>query len=532
MAAPRRWTLRGAQARSPVATVAGEPAASAVARPPLVRSFFRNASLLAAAEMIARFKGLVIIPLLTHRFHAVGYGVWAQVGVMVGLFAPLVTLGTDAGVVRYLPGTDRTERNRRFAGWVVMVGLIAVVLCALLALLRNPVAVLVFGEGGEYARFIPLAGASILTTVFLTFSRTWLRLENNALALSVITVGQAFLATLALVAMFVLDQGLYQLVLYSVLADALLGTVMLVWIIRRTGVIRPDYTLLPRLIRYGVVLLPAGYAVWALNWADRVFLVHYANLRAVGLYSLAYSLGYLVISLVVNPIWTMFPNVAASLWNQGAQAEVQRLFETTAGTMLVLVLPVIAGGAVLGDGVLRALAPPEFGHAGPVLPLVLGGYLCFMLAAFYEVTFGLIDRQGLGLLTVTIACLLNIGLNLALIPPYSYIGAAVATFAAFAVQLAVSLALAARLGTLRTPIRKPARVIAASALMALVLLPLHDVFVGRGDLRLLGGILLGTAVYAILCRVSGVIRPGLARGELRRLLYRSPRTPSPEPPLA
>jgi O-antigen/teichoic acid export membrane protein len=496
----------------------------------VIRSFFRNASLLAVAEVIARLKGLVVIPLLTHRFHAVGYGVWAQVGVLVGLFAPLITLGTDAGIVRYLPGTDAAERNRRFAGWVVAVGLAAVVLCAFVALLRHPLAVLAFGEGGPYARFIPLAAASILTTVFLNFSRTWLRLENNALALSGVTLCQAFLSTLALLAMFLLDQGVYELVLYSIYADALLGAAMLVWIVRRTGVIRPDFTLLPRLIRYGAVLLPAGYAIWALNWADRVFLVHYADLRAVGLYSLAYSLGYLVIQVVVNPVWTMFPNVAASLWNRGERAEVQRLFETTAGTMLVLVLPVIAGGAVLGDGVLRALAPPEFGHAGPVLPLILGGYLCFMLAAFYEVVFGLIDRQALGLLTVTIASLLNIGLNLALIPPYSYIGAAIATFAAFAVQLGVCLALAARLGVLRTPISKPARIVAASTLMALVLLPLHDVFVGHGDLRLLGGILFGGAAYAILCRLFRVIRPGLTGAELKRLLRRGPPEPAAEIP--
>lgn len=497
----------------------------------MIRSFFRNAGLLAAAEVIARLKGLVIIPLLTYRFHAIGYGVWAQVGVLVGLFAPLITLGTDAGIVRYLPGTDPTERNRRFAGWVVMVGLAAVVLCTLIALLRHPIAVLAFGDAGPYTRFIPLAAASILTTVFLNFSRTWLRLENNALVLSGITLCQAFLSTLALLAMFLLDQGLYQLVLYSVYADALLGTVMLVWIVRRTGLIRPDFTLLPRLIRYGAVLLPAGYAVWALNWADRVFLVHYADLRAVGLYSLAYSLGYLVIQVVVNPVWTMFPNVAASLWNQDKRAEVQRLFETTAGTMLVLVLPVIAGSAVLGDGVLRALAPPEFGHAGPVIPLVLGGYLCFILAAFYEVIFGLVDRQVLGLLTVTIACLINVGLNFALIPQYSYIGAAVATFAAFAVQLAICVALSARLGTLRTPIRRPARIVAASTLMALVLLPLRHVLVGHGDLRLLGGILLGGVVYAILCMFFRVIRPGLAGGELKRLLRRSPRESAPEFPI-
>ena len=496
----------------------------------MIRAFFRNASVLAAAEVLARLKGLVILPLLTHRFHAVGYGVWAQVGVLVALFAPLITLGTDAGVVRYLSGSDAEDRKQSFAGWVVMIGVAALVVCVLIALLRHPLAQLAFGQGGSYARYIPLAAASILTTIFLNFSRTWLRLENSAVGLSCITLAQAALSTLALLVMFLLGQGLYQLILYSVVADAFLGTVMLAWVVRKAGVARPDFALLPRLIRYGAVLLPAGYAIWALNWADRVFLVHWTDLRAVGLYSLAYSLGYLVIQTVVNPIWTMFPNVAASLWNQGNRAEVQRLFESTAGAMLFVFLPVFAGGAVLGDGVLRLLAPPEFADAGPVLPLVLGGYLCFMLAAFYEVTFGLVDRQALGLLTVTVASLFNIAQNLALIPPYSYIGAAIATLAAFVLQLVVAVALGSRLRTLRTPIRQPALMVVASASMAFVLAPLHGVFVGHGGVRLLLGIAFGGVVYAVLCRLLRVIPPGLASRETKRLLRRQRREPTPELP--
>jgi O-antigen/teichoic acid export membrane protein len=488
----------------------------------MIRSFFRKASLLAGVEVIARLKGLVIIPLLTHRFHAVGYGVWAQVGVLVALFAPLITLGTDAGIVRYLPGTDRAERNRHFAGWLIAMAAVAVVVCALVALLRNQLAVVAFGEAGEYARFIPLAAASILTTIFLNFSRTWLRLENHAVGLSAITLGQAFLSTLALLAMFLLGQGLYQLVLYSLLADALLGLVMLLWIVSRTGFVRPNFSLLPRLLRYGAVLLPAGYAIWALNWADRVFLVHYTDLRAVGLYSLAYSLGYLLIQVVVNPIWVMFPNVAAASWNEGKRADVQRLFESTAGVMLAIILPAIAGSAVLGDALLRALAPADFGHAGPVLPLVLGGYLCFMLAAFYEVTFGLIDRQVLGLLTVAVACVLNLVLNLTLIPRFSYIGAAVATCLAFVVQLALAALIARRLHLLRTPLGRPLRMVAASVVMALVLLPLRGAFGDHGVLLLLVGTLVGAAVYGGLCVLFGVARPVVLKRELGRLVRRVP----------
>ena len=44
---------------------------------------------------------------------------WAQVAVLVAVLGPLIIVGTDSGIVRYLPGTDRTERTRSFVGWML-----------------------------------------------------------------------------------------------------------------------------------------------------------------------------------------------------------------------------------------------------------------------------------------------------------------------------------------------------------------------------------------------------------------------------
>jgi O-antigen/teichoic acid export membrane protein len=487
----------------------------------LTRAFFRNAGVIAAAEMLARVKGFLIIPLLTHRLGADGYGVWAQVAVLVALLGPLIMLGTDSAAVRYLPGTDRAERARSFAGWIIAIALASMIISGLVALLRHPLAVVAFGAGGEYERYIPLAAATILVTIILNFSRTWFRLENDAVRLSLITVAQAALATVAIVVWYLLNQGLYRLILYSIIADGVVALATIAIVVARVGSVRPDFKVLPRFVRYGVVLLPAGYAIWVLNWADRIFLIHYQTLAAVGIYSLAYSLGYLVIQVAVNPIWTMFPNSIAELWNRGRVVEAQRLFESTAGVVVVLTFPAIAGAAVLGTGLVRLLAPPEFAAAAPVLPIVLGGYLCFMLAAFYETVFGLADRQGLGVVTVAVACAVNVGLNFLLIPPYSYTGAAIATLVAFAVQLLLCLALSRRLGLLRTPIRTPARVAVASAVMVLVLLPLRGFFVTGGGIRLLCGIVLGAAAYGVMCRLFGIVKPGVMSRELRRVLRRT-----------
>ena len=62
--------------------------------------------------------------------------------------------------------------------------------------------------------------------------------------------------------------------------------------------------------------MPAAYAMWALNVSDRVFLIRYRTLQEIGVYSLAYSLGYLSINLFFNPIWMMYPPAATKFWEE------------------------------------------------------------------------------------------------------------------------------------------------------------------------------------------------------------------------
>jgi O-antigen/teichoic acid export membrane protein len=484
------------------------------------RSFFRNAGLLAAAEIFVRLKGLIVIPLLTHRLGPDGYGVWAQVATIALLIGPVLILGTDSAVVRFLPGTDREERNRRFAGWMLGVAVLGGVVCVLVSLLREPLSVAMFGTAHEYARFVPLAAASIFATILLNFGRTWYRLENAAFALSMFTVAQAVGSAAAIGIWYLMHGALYGLVVLSVLADSLIGLAVVVLVLRQTGLVKPDLSIIPKYIRFGIVLVPAGYAVWALNWADRIFLVQYADLRAVGIYSLAYTLGFLAIQVLVNPIWTMFPNLMAELWNQGKREEAQELFASTSSAVIAVSLPAIVLAWVLGAGILRVLATDSFAAAAQVMPLVVAGYLLFMFSAFYEVTFALVGRQALAAVTVGIACVANIGLNFLLIPRYSYTGAAVATAVSFAIQLGVCLVINHRLKLLRLDGRVVVKLALAALATGVVMYPFRSAFDSHGALAVLAGGAIGGALYLVLCRLLGVLPPGLVQRELGLLTRR------------
>jgi O-antigen/teichoic acid export membrane protein len=497
------------------------------------RAYLGSASWIAGAELAARLKGLVLLPLLTRYLGAVDYGAWAQVSLLVTVIPLLLVLGTDSALIRYLPGTDDVQQRRWFSGWVVALVSATLVVCVVMYVGRHALATVLFGSRGEYARLVGISSAVIVAGVLVVTTRLWFRVRSDARWFSFVGLGQAITGTVAVVLMLTLDQGIYELVIYQAAGDVLLAALMAVRIARRDGWMRPDFSPMPRLLRFGLPLIPAAFATWGLNWMDRLFLVQYATLADVGVYSLAYTLGYLAIQLVANPVFTMFPTEAAVQWNLGRPDEVQRLFEHAAGVTLLFCLPLIVGAAVAGPAVVAVLAPPSFSGAADAIPIILAGYLLLMIAAYYETTFGLVFRQWLHAVSVGVALVVNAALNVLLIPRWGYMGAAVATSVAFATQCAFTIIVASRLRLLRTPIAAPLRIVSAALAMGAAMYAVRLAVGATGLLELLAMTAAGAAAYAVACLALRVVSVHTLRqlaAIVRGLMTRRATADDPVPP--
>ena len=280
---------------------------------------------------------------------------------------------------------------------------------------------------------------------------------------------------------------------------------------------------------YSLPLLPAALAVFGLNVMDRFFLVHYRSLAVVGSYSLAYSLGYLVIQSFAAPVAVMFPPTAAAYWDAGNREGLQQLFNRSLQFICIIIIPAIAGTVLLGGSILRILAPAPFASAAAVVPIVMAGYLFTMLSHYYEVALGLVHRQDIVTLAALAAVLCNLLLNIALIPRYSAFGAGVATAAAFFVQLVITSAMSSRARLLRTDLVFVARVGMASAMM-LAIIAGFNTAVPLGDFAsILVTVPSGIIVFLVAAwRLGAVNLPELRRmwSELRGFRVNTKADPS------
>jgi O-antigen/teichoic acid export membrane protein len=277
-----------------------------------------------------------------------------------------------------------------------------------------------------------------------------------------------------------------------------------VWYARH--LLRPVFSpeVLRRLLHFGLPLVPATLAWWIFSFSDRIVLGRLSTLREVGLYSVANSattiLGLLVGGLALA--WT--PHALRLYEEQPGEAP------SFYGRMLTYV---VVGFGLLAVAVttfahelLSILATHEYiGAARAVGPLALG----FVAFATIQVTgLGMTLRKKTGYLAVFAwgAAVLNLALNLALVPAYGMLASAWATFAAFAFLTLAYFTVTQRLFPVAVQYRKVliALVVASAFTVGVPLLPNSSLLVA----------LPVKAAYVVACGVALLALNVIDRREL------------------
>jgi O-antigen/teichoic acid export membrane protein len=220
--------------------------------------------------------------------------------------------------------------------------------------------------------------------------------------------------------------------------------------------LRPDWSALAAIRRYGGIFLfglpmvPQQLSGFILGVGDRVVVRHILGSAAVGRYSVAYNLGNLgfILLVLVNQAW--LPRIYAVADRQARS----RLLASSRDLLNLLLIPVVCGLAAGAPLVLEVWVPASFQPAKLTLIVAIIAICTFPFAQFVANLRALMSegKTGRAAVATLIAAVVNIGLNIAMVPFLGITGSAIATV--------LSYALCARLT--RPPLRSGLQVPGAS----------------------------------------------------------------------
>jgi O-antigen/teichoic acid export membrane protein len=177
-----------------------------------------------------------------------------------------------------------------------------------------------------------------------------------------------------------------------------------------------DRGLLRRMNRFGLPLVPTALFLWLTNFSDRFFLVTLADAAEVGLYSVGVRIASAMV-LLLTAFRLAWPAFAYSIEDEG---EARRTYAF----------------GLLSPWLVDLLAADAFAPASRVVAPLAFAAVAFGAYVVIAIGLGRARRTQFNWVVTGAAALVNVALNLALIPPYGMMGAAIATVAAYATMAA------------------------------------------------------------------------------------------------
>lgn len=204
----------------------------------------------------------------------------------------------------------------------------------------------------------------------------------------------------------------------------------------------------------------------AFNWVDVTVLGFFVQASLVGVYTAAWNIAVFLILFGGSLSRTLFPEMSSLSAEEDPQA-VSELFETALAFAGLVLIPGLVGGTILGERLLQVYGD-DFSQGALVLSMLIVATLIQGYQRQFTTTLNAIDRPDLSFRVNATFIVLNILLNISLIPQFKVFGAAVATATSVAVSLVVAYVTTTSLIDFSVPIREIGCQWFAAGIMAIV----------------------------------------------------------------
>jgi O-antigen/teichoic acid export membrane protein len=390
----------------------------------------RHSAVYGLGGIVSRVLAVFLLPLYTRYLEPDDFG---AVGLVVALSAVLVTilrLGISSAFFRfYFDSKEAAHRLLvvRTSFWFTMAS--ATLGLAAGVLLAEPVADLLGLDDPNLVRagFVGIwaqMNYEQLTALFRAEERST-AFVLASLANVLLTIG----ATVLLVVVW--EQGALGVIVGN-FTGTLLVYLGLLTVHRAQLGLQFSRPLLREMNRFGIPLVPAALALIVVNFSDRFFLVHLADLEEVGLYEIGVRVASATV-LLLTAFRMAWPAFAYSIEDDD---EAKRTYAFVLTYLVAIASWLALGLGLLAPWLVRLLTTPDFYEGADVVaPLAFAGmaYAAYIVMA---IGVGRAKRTQFNWAITGVAAAVNVALNLILIPPYGMMGAAAATVAAYAVMFA------------------------------------------------------------------------------------------------
>lgn len=365
-----------------------------------------------------------LVPLYTNILSAEQYGIVDTVTTMTGLLVPVLTLLISEAVLRFALDDSKNKQHVLSAGSILILISSTVMLCV------KPLVSLV---GGQWA-FLGDYWLWIVAVYFLNSLNHCLSNYTRGLDKTRLFAVSGILYTAVLIA-----ANLFFLVVLKLQAEGYLLAIITADTVcifhkmicgrfgKHVAKLSCPKALLGEMLRYSIPMIPTTVAWWVMQLSDKYVIIAFCGVAASGVYSIAYK-----IPSIMSAITTVFTQAwQISAIKSHGDGDNEEFVSTVYGYVTVFVVGISTVLILLSKHLGYVLFAGEYFVAWSYVPILIVAYMFSGLSGVLASVYSASKKTGMLFVSTSVGAVLNIVLNIVLIPHFGVLAAAYTTLVAF-----------------------------------------------------------------------------------------------------
>ncbi len=404
-----------------------------------IKKLFKDTGLFAISNFASKILIFLLTPLYTQVLSTAEYGIADLIVNSVNFIYPILTLAIAEGTLRFAMDKDNVCKERVLSTSLAFVNISVVLLVA-----ACPIVALI--DHSFFKWFV------IFTVIYTLYNyHNCLSNYLKAIGKTALFAVQGIVMTCTVVIFNILFLLVFKIGLYGYLISIIAGYALSVAMMLIFGkvdlrnIYRVDKPLLKEMIRYSIPMVPTLLA-WSVNsYTDRYMIIGFIGLDASGLYSVAHKIPSLLTAVIAvfAQAWQL-----SAIENYGDKDEGDYYSDVYRYYDYICVLACISV-IILTKPFATFLYSNDYFVAWKYVPILTVSALFSSLAGFLAAAFRASKKTGGLFWSVVISSLLNVVVNMILIPTCGIMGAAAATAFSFMVMWAIRLYLIRKIVNLK-----------------------------------------------------------------------------------
>lgn len=386
-----------------------------------VRRVAKNTLALTLADIANKVLSLLLVIYIARFLGDVGFGKYSFAFAFSSFFLIFADIGLNTLIVRDV-ARDKIQAGKYLGNVLIIKSILAVIVFGLIMS-----AITLMHYPFDTAMAVYIVGFSLIvgsiSGSFQSIFSAYERMEYIAL-LSVI--GRIIFVGLGFVVLFS-GYGLLPLVFMFLIAN-LISFFLSGFIIYKKftrPVFEIDYGFCRYLIKSALPFLLTGMFASIYFYIDTIMLSVMKGDAVVGWYNAAYNLLAALIPILALFMNTMFP--VFSRFFKTSEKDLNIAFAKSMRYLFIITLPAVVGTALISENIIYFLYGTVFSQSILTLQILIWALLFMSMSLVLATLLNSTDRQVLVTKTTACGAVINVALNLLLIPKMSLIGASIAT---------------------------------------------------------------------------------------------------------